>query len=203
MVSAFLGNSKQFRRVEKLVKFDKLNEIFPNSKRMIVEIYEELMPVLNESYQYYHQYAKCHLWGMSHSGYQEKELENARIAALTALSMVEEEMDAGAFLPRQVAYAHVLNTLTIIYTKLCFMEKFRVIETVDETVEYFDKAISCNENYDAMRDAKFKRRNIRDEYGAMLPKWIAYVMTNEVAMSRQSAEKISRILSFWMDLKDG
>lgn len=202
MVSAFLGNSKQFRRVEKLVKFDKLNEIFPNSKRMIVEIYEELMPVLNESYQYYHQNAKCHLWGMSNADYKIKELENARIAALTALSIVEEEMDTGAFLPRQVAYAHVLNTLTIIYTKLCFMEKFLVVETVDETVEYFYRAINCNENYDAMQDAKFRQRNVREEYGGMLFKWISYIMTNEVAMSGQSKEKVTNILAFWKDLKD-
>lgn len=200
LVTSFLGRSRQFRQVEKLVKFDKLNEIFPNSKRMIVEIYEELQPVLGKSYQYYHQNAKCHLWGMSKSDYGLEELEYARIAALTGLSIVGEELDAGAFLPRQVAYAHMLNTLTIIYTKLCFFEKFSVIETVDETVDYFYRAVNCSENYAAMRNAKFKHWSVREESGGVLSSWISYITTNEVEMSAQSKEKVTRILAFWMDL---
>ena len=200
MVSAFLGNTKQFKRVERLVKFDKLNEIFPNSKRIIVEIYEELMPVLNESYQYYHQNAKCHLWGMSRKDYQIAELENARIAALTALSMVEEELDTCAFLPQQVAYAHVLNTLAIIYTKQCFMEKFQVSETVDEAVDYFYRAISCSENYEAMRETKLKKG--REEYGGVLATWISYTLTHDVLMSARNKDKATRLFALWKDLPD-
>lgn len=200
MVSAFLGNTKQFKRVEKLVKFDKLNEIFPNNKKMIVDIYQGLMPVLNESYQYYHQNAKCHLWGMAKEYYRLEELKEARTAALTALRMVEDELDAAPFFPREVAYAHVLNTLTIIYTKQCFMEKFEHGDTVDQTVDYFYKAIDYSANYDAMYEAKCKRRNVREESGGVLSDWIAEIMTKEVPMSMQSKEKMTRILAFWQDL---
>lgn len=200
MVSAFLGNTKQFKRVEKLVKFDKLNEIFPNNKKMIVDIYQGLMPVLNESYQYYHQNAKCHLWGMSRESYKLEELKKARTAALTALRMVEDELDAAPFLPREVAYAHVLNTLTVIYTKQCFMEDFENVDTVDQTVDYFYKAIDYSANYDAMYEAKCKRRNIRAESGGVLSDWISEIMTKEVPMSMQSKERMTRILAFWQDL---
>lgn len=202
MVRAFLGNTKQFKRVEKLVKFDKLNEVFPNSKRMIVEIYQELMPVLNESYQYYHQNAKCHLWGMSKQSYQIGELKKAKTAAITALRMVEEELDTAPFLPREVAYAHVLNTLTIIYTKMCFMESFTNVDTIDQTIDYFYRATNCVANYDAMCDAKYKRRNIRDESGGILSDWISEIMTREMPMSMQSKEKITQVLTFWRSLSN-
>lgn len=200
MAGAFLGNTRQFKRVEKLVKFDKLNEIFPNNKKMIVDIYQGLMPVLNESYQYYHQNAKCHLWGMSKDGYKEEELQKARTAALTALRMVEDELDVTPFLPREVAYAHVLNTLTIIYTKLCIMEKFENADIVDQTVDYFYRAVDCIANYDAMYDAKCRRRNVREESGGVLANWISEIVTKEVPMSMQSKEKMTRILAFWKDL---
>lgn len=200
MVSAFLGNTRQFKRVEKLVKFDKLNEIFPNNKKIIVDIYQGLMPVLNESYQYYHQNAKCHLWGMSKENYTLDELNKARTAALTALRMVEDELDAAPFLPREVAYAHVLNTLTVIYTKQCFMEKFEKGDTVDQTVDYFYKAIDYSANYDAMYEAKCKRRNVREESGGVLSDWISEIMTKDVPMSMQSKEKMSRVLAFWQNL---
>ena len=200
MVSAFLGNTRQFKRVEKLVKFDKLNEIFPNNKKMIVDIYQGLMPVLNESYQYYHQNAKCHLWGMSNDNYKPGELIKARTAALTALRMVEDELDTAPFLPREVSYAHVLNTLTIIYTKQCFMEDFEYVDTVDQAIDYFYKAIGCSANYDAMYEAKCKRKNIKAESGGVLSDWISEIMTKEVPMSMQSKEKMTRILAFWQDL---
>jgi len=198
MTSAFLGGTQNFKRVESLVKFDKLNEIFPDGKRLIIDIYEGLKPILDESYQYYHQYSKCHLWGMSKRRYSRNDLNNARIAALTAFSIVEQ-LDVST-LPHSIAYAHILNTLTIIHTKQCFMEKFKKRDTLEEAIEYFHKAISCKENFDAMRSAKNTRSGSKDEDGGVIQRWITYIMAKEIYIPTASRGKVSEILAYWKTL---
>ena len=200
LIEDFLGNTRQFKRVERFVKFDKLNEIFPDGKRLVVGIYEGLNPVLNESYQYYHQYAKCHLWGMASPGYEKHELEEARIAALTALNMITDELDSSDTLPRQIAHAHILNTLTIVYTKLCFLENFQNEHIFDDTVDYFYQAIKCEDNYGAMCRAKYSNRTAKEEEGGVLKRWISRVMSGEAYISSENSGKINEIVTFWKKL---
>lgn len=195
---AFLGGTQNFKRVESLVKFDKLNEIFPDGKRLIIEIYEGLKSILDESYQYYHQYSKCHLWGMSKRGYGSNDLNSARIAALTAFRIVEQ-LDIST-LPHSIAHAHILNTLTIIHTKQCFMEKFTKRDTLEEAIEYFHKAISCKENFEAMRSAKNTRSNSKEEDGGVIQRWITYIITKNVPIPKASRGKVREILIYWKTL---
>lgn len=197
LIEDSLGSTRQFKRVERFVKFDKLNEIFPDGKRLIVSIYEGLNPVLNESYQYYHQYAKCHLWGMASPLYEKQELEEARIAALTALNMITDELVSCDTLPRQIARAHILNTLTIIYTKLCFFENFQNENTFDDTVDYFYQAIKCEDNYGAMCRAKYPSRATKEEEGGVLKRWISYVMSDKAHISSANSGKINEIITLW------
>ena len=200
LIEDFLGGTRQFKRVERFVKFDKLNEIFPDGKRLFVSIYEGLNSVLNESYQYYHQYAKCHLWGMASPGYEKQELEEARIAALTALNMITDELDSFDTLPRQIAHAHILNTLTITYTKLCFLENFQNEHIFDDTVDYFYQAIKCEDNYAAMCRAKYSNKTAKEEEGGVLKRWISWVMSDKVYISSGNSEKINEIITFWQKL---
>ena len=198
IVQTFLDCSKSYKSVEDYVKFDKLNELFPDGKRIIVRIYEGLRPILNESYQYYHQYAKCRSWGMSGSGYDRNELDAARIAALTALHMVQEcDIESSPW--HRMAYAHILHTLTIIYAKLCFMENFQNVKTVERTITYFEKAYHCYENYSAMQIAKSRVKK-RDEEGGVVKKWVNKMMQDNLPISRTSRSQLQNILSFWMNL---
>lgn len=200
LVGDFLGGTRKFKRVERLVKFDKLNEIFPGGKRLVIDIYEGLNSTLNESYQYYHQYAKCHLWGMSSPSYKTEELEEARIAALTALRMIEEELERGETLGRKMAYAHILNTLTIISTKKCFFENFAISATVEEAIEYFHKAIQCRENEEAMCQAKDGKYTAKEEEGGVLKNWISHVPTEEVNIPSGCANQLKDLLNNWQSL---
>lgn len=198
LVKDFLGGTTQYKKVESLVKFDKLNEIFPGGKRLILKIYDGLRPVLLESYQYFHQYAKCHLWGMSKSDYDLDELDKAKTAAHTALIMVEEDL-----LPEKVAlhasYAHILNTLTIIYAKLCLIEKFENPNTVDAAVGYFSKAIDCRENYHAMCSAK--SRTAKEEDGGILNCWISHVLSQKSVIPSIAYHEFSELLKKWQNLR--
>ena len=200
LIEDLLGKTHYFKRVERLVKFDKLNEIFPDGKRLIISIYEGLNPVLNESYQYFHQYAKCHLWGMSSPSYNITELEEARLAALTAFSMIGDEMDLSATLPRQIAYAHILNTLTIIYTKLCFIENFQNANILEDTIDYFYQAINCEENYGAMRQAKYSNTRPKEEEGGVLKRWVSHIMLGKVKIPSKNSDKVSKIVTLWKNL---
>ena len=202
LVRDFLGETRQFKRVETLVKFDKLNEMFPDGKRLIGDIYKALKSTLNESYQYYHQYAKCHLWGMSNRNYRIEELERARIASLTALSMVDAEIGERQYvaLPHRMARAHILNTLTIIYTKLCFMEQFQKPNTIEDTISYFHMAICCSENYSAMSSAKHQRRNVKEEDGGVIKQWVNCIVASNVHIPSGSEENLRRILAYWKSL---
>lgn len=202
LTHSFLGGSKNYRSVEKLVKFDKINELFPDGKRLILEIYEGLRPILNGSYQYYHQYAKCHLWGMSSQHYEKAELEAARIAAITALNIVEdEEIFRHGVLAHQEAHAHILNTLTIIYTKMCFLEDFSVQATLTETIDYFYQAIGFGENYNAMCLAKGKENRKRDEEGGVIKRWVTYILTEHPEITPACGEKVNAIVNYWNNLK--
>lgn len=200
LIEDFLGNTHQFKRVDRFVKFDKLNEIFPDGKRLIISIYEGLNPVLNESYQYYHQYAKCHLWGMASHGYEDAELEEARVAALTALNMITNEMNSSVTLGHQIAHAHILNTLTIIYTKLCFIEEFKNPTILEDTIDYFYLAVNCQENYGAMRQAKYANRTAKEEEGGVLKRWITHIMVEKEQVSSENSKKLNAIVTFWKNL---
>ncbi len=202
LIGDFLGNTQRFKLVERFVKFDKLNEIFPDGKRLVVSIYEGLNPILSESYQYYHQYAKCHLWGMASANYEKGELDRAKVAALTALNMITDEMDSDSTVPlsRQVAYAHILNTLTIIYTKLCFVEEFKNPGIFNDTVDYFYRAINCQENAGAMRQAKRSNRATKEEEGGVLKRWIEYIVSRRMQIPREKSREIDEIVTSWRNL---
>ena len=166
----------------------------------IISIYEGLNPVLNESYQYYHQYAKCHLWGMASHGYEDAELEEARVAALTALNMITNEMNSSVTLGHQIAHAHILNTLTIIYTKLCFIEEFKNPTILEDTIDYFYLAVNCQENYGAMRQAKYANRTAKEEEGGVLKRWITHIMVEKEQVSSENSKKLNAIVMFWKNL---
>ena len=202
LITDLLGNTQRFKLVERFVKFDKLNEIFPDGKRLIISIYEGLNPILNESYQYYHQYAKCHLWGMASINYEKGELEEAKVAALTALNMITDEMDPNSPVPisRQIAYAHILNTLTIIYTKLCFVENFSNPNVFNDTIDYFFRAINCPENDSAMRQAKYLSRATKEEEGGVLKRWITHIVSGNIQIPPEKSVEVNEIVTLWRNL---
>lgn len=199
IVQAYLDGTKRYKLVEDFVKFDKLNEIFPTGKRLIVKIYDGLRPLLIDSYQYYHQCAKCHSWGMSKARYDKAELEAARIAGLTALHMVSE-FDVVNEIIHQMAYAHILNTISIIYAKLCFMENFSAKETIGQTAEYLSRAMDCPENYQAMQQAKAGNGRAKDEEGGVLKKWVERLTFDPSLLPDFSRGYFNRILSYWRSI---
>lgn len=197
LVQSFLGETRHFKRIEGLTKFDKINELFPGDNTLIVKIYEGLRPILVDSYQYHHQYSKCRTWGMKRDSYTIEELKDARLAALRARQMAGEALDdkPGA-INHQVAYAHILYTLTKIQTKMCDMENYKEGATVSETIDCFSEAIRCPENRDAMTKAK----NFGDEDGGIIKKWINSVGSLDIGIKEQDKRKLSELLSRWREL---
>lgn len=199
IVRSFLGDTKRFKFVEEYVKFDRLNEIFVNGKRLIQKIYDSLRPLLKDSYQYYHQYAKCRSWGMSSTNYDIGELDKAKNAGLTALRMVEER-DIDHDIIHRMAYAHILNTVSIIFAKLCFLEGFSNRNTVNETSQHFLKAIAFPENYEAMLAAKNSRYRSKDEDGGVLKKWIEFVVEHPESVPWSAKDRVAKITAYWRSL---
>lgn len=199
IVHSYLDGSKRYKMVEDYVKFDRLNEVFPNGKHLIQKIYDGLKPLMSDSYQYYHQYAKCRSWGMSGAKYGMEELNKARIAGETALQMVREYDVEKDFIHR-MAYAHILNTVSIIYAKMCFLEKFREKQTIIDTCQFLLQAINCPDNYHAMKEAKYTRINSRDEDGGVLNKWIENMFRNSDLIVPSIRGQFQYILSYWRSL---
>lgn len=199
LVRSFLGNTRRYKNVENLVKFDKLNEIFPDGKGLILDIYDGLRSMLKESYQYFHQVAKCRLWGLNKPGYEKKELDQARIDAITAHKMAtevhEQHPDA---ISHRVALAHILFTLTVIYTKSCIMENFENSDTVCATFDFFVKAIGYKENYEAMKEVKNISKN--GEENSIIYEWINLILQGKGIIPTNKKAKWGSIISYWQSL---
>lgn len=199
IIQSFLDGSKRYKTIEDYVKFDRLNELFPNGRRLIQDIYDGLRPLLCESYQYYHQYAKCRSWGMSTAKYGMEELNKARIAGVTAYQMVIEYDVEDDYIHR-MAYAHILNTVSIIYAKMCFLEDFSLKQTITDTCGYLFLAINCLENYPAMQSAKYAKSHSRDEDGGVIKKWIEHMFNNRDTLSGESKRQFDYIFHYWRNL---
>lgn len=199
IIQSYLDGSKRYKTVEDFVKFDRLNELFPNGKRLIQDIYDGLRPLLYDSYQYYHQYAKCRSWGMSTSRYSMEELNKARIAGITALQMVKEYNIEEDFI-HHMAYAHILNTVSIIYAKMCFLESFYEKQTVVDTCQYLLLTIKCPENYLAMQSAKHTKNKSRDEDGGVIKKWVEYMLHYSSDFEPEIKRYFAVILQYWRNL---
>lgn len=199
IVHSFLDGSRRYKTVEDYVKFDRLNELFPNGKRLIQDIYDALRPLLCNSYQYYHQYAKCRSWGMSTAKYSIEELNKARIAGVTALRMVKD-YNISENLIHHMAYAHILNTVAIIYAKMCFLEQFHEKQTVIDTCQYLFLAINCAENFTAMQYAKNARINYKDEEGGVIKKWVEHLVNNPNLIAASMKRQFTVILQYWRNL---
>ena len=98
LVQTILDNSasetKGFKEIEELIKFDNLNMIFNSNKKgaraTIQNIYASLSEILSNSYQYHHQYAKCLLWSENSS---EEILDLALSHAKVALQQVQRDKE--------------------------------------------------------------------------------------------------------------
>ena len=201
LVQSFLSPNKSFKSVENFVKFDKLNELFPDGKGLIMDIYKDLREMLCESYQYFHQHAKCHLWGITKADYDKDSLMLARNDALIALQMVNELLTpTSSPITHRVAKAHILFTLTIIHAKLCIFENFKSSITIEETFNYFYEASQCRENYEAMQSAKFPRRNQKIDGGLVIRDWINTLIYEEGHIPSNQQLKWKDISSYWQAL---
>lgn len=199
LVQSFLAGTRHYKNVENLVKFDKLNEIFPDGKGLIIDIYDELRPMLMESYQYFHQFSKCRLWGLNKPGYEKSELDQARIDAITAYKMATEAHEhAPDAISHRVALAHILFTLTVIHTKSCIEENFEDPDTLNATFDFFFKATTYVENYEAMRGTK--NNNPDDEENSIISEWISLMLMGKGKVPASQQRNWTRILSYWKSL---
>lgn len=206
LIQSFLGNTRRYKNVENLVKFDKLNEIFPDGKGLILEIYDGLRSMLLESYQYFHQVAKCRLWGLNKPSYNKKELAQAKVDAITAYKMaLEVHEDNPEAISHRVAFAHILFTLTVIHTKSCIEENFEDLDTLCATFDYFSQAITYVENYDAMKEVKRNaieksRGNKNNEENSVVYEWMSLMVRGKGNVPANKQRKWSAISSYWQSL---
>lgn len=199
LVQSFLGYSRHYRSVENLVKFDKLNEIFPNGKSLILCIYDKLRPMLMESYQYFHQVAKCRLWGLNDRGYEKAELDQARIDAITAYKMAMETCEQNpSVTSHRVALAHILFTLTVIHTKSSIEEDFKDPDTLGATFDFFSKAITYIDNRTAMEAVKHDSMNA--EESGVIHEWISLMLQGKGSVPANKQNEWNSIVSYWQSL---
>ena len=200
LVISHLDASHNFRDIEQIVKFDKINEIFPDAKSLIIDIYDALRSILSDSYQYFHQYSKCLLWNIHSPSYSFEDLQKARIAATTAYSMANDALtDSPSALSHHVATAHILFTLTIIHSKMSMMENFKSEQTIEETLTYFAKAVGFKENYDAFLATK-KQCGQKHDGSHVIYDWLRCVFQRKCAIPAKLSREWKIIVDFWMSL---
>ena len=136
---------------------------------------------------------------MSTARYSMEELNKARIAGITALQMVREYNIEEDFI-HHMAYAHILNTVSIIYAKMCFLEKFHEKQTVIDTCQYLLLTTKCPENYLAMQSAKHTKNKSRDEDGGVIKKWVEYMVHNSASIEPEIKRHFAVILQYWRSL---
>lgn len=144
IVQTILDNSasetKGFKEIEELIKFDNLNMIFNSNKKgaraTIQNIYASLSEILSNSYQYHHQYAKCLLWSENSS---EEILDLALSHAKVALQQVQRDKEKKNILkkdhPLNIAEAHIRFTISMIYAIVCNNENFQKMETIENVID--------------------------------------------------------------------
>ena len=199
LIHSFLGHTKNYKNIENLVKFDKLNEIFPDGKGLILHIYDNIRPMLMESYQYFHQAAKCRLWGLNTPGYDKSELDQAKIDAITAYKIAMDTHEQNpTVISHRVALAHILFTLTVIHTKSCIEEDFGDADTFCATFDFFSKATKYGENYEAMKQAKDNKT--RGDESSIIHEWINLMLQGKSQIPPNCQRKWATIIQYWQAL---
>lgn len=135
----FKDPKRQRKEVGRYIKFDEINDIFSNNKgarRLIDNIYEGLLGLLNSNIQYFHQRAKSLSWGDSRN----EDLERALGYIDKAKLDYELEFSKGYL--QHDAYKHICYTRAIVLAKLAYQQYYKDKKVNTECVKAIYDAFS-------------------------------------------------------------
>lgn len=133
---------RQRSEVGKYIKFDEINDIFSNNKgarKLIDNIYEGLLGLLQNNIQYFHQRAKSLSWGDSQYGDLEKALGYIDKAKL------DYELEYKNNYEFQDAYKHICYTRATILAKIAYKQYYKDKEINNEVIKAIYDAFSDSE----------------------------------------------------------
>lgn len=184
----------------KFIKFDNINFLLGGArkndqpggvKKLIQRIYDEIKPMIDDNYQFYHQYAKCLLWGVEALPEEERMhyLDEAIKSVTISRQMVEEIM----YYNKQnksleISLAHIEFTASMIRVKMFYFNKNDI--SFEQAVKQLYKTLRFaeNENAEELFDAETS-----DERDYSVSNFMDYLLSDA---SREFGTKLAKEASF-------
>ena len=146
------------RKMLEYLRFDVLNDIFYKNNNsttdLIKYIYEKFEDELNDSFQFKHQRAKSILWRYTDdlSSIQEsaKYIELARFDTEGILKFRSNEK-------LKISLDHIKYTQSIIYGRICALEKYLNSDTIRVSIGYYLDALTSENNKLELEDIRKKK----------------------------------------------
>lgn len=160
-------------------------------KKLIQRIYDEIKPMIDDNYQFYHQYAKCLLWGVEALPEEERMhyLDEAIKSVTISRQMVEEIM----YYNKQnksleISLAHIEFTASMIRVKMFYFNKNDI--SFEQAVKQLYKTLRFaeNENAEELFDAETS-----DERDYSVSNFMDYLLSDA---SREFGTKLAKEASF-------
>ena len=191
------------KKIDKYIKFDIINEIFPRREEgsisLINKIYDRLHDVLATIPQYFHQRAKSKLWMYRDN---QSELKDALKYALKSKhDMKTLNKNGNKNLEKSIS--HVSFTLALIYGRITNLQNYEESEMVSRAIDAYYEALNDEENIRYVSNFLNRPKRYKDKDTADIKNLINKVLSDQSIKDGLEAEQIRKIEELTKQLQGG